>query len=298
MAKKVQRIHWKTILFVVLIVAIGVGIAWYATDDVRYSPDQYAQLLTAVTVAEDNLAVAQDDLDACLGQQGNEEADCFSEQSIVDAYAESVRLAQEAVDAYDDGSAVDSGSGDDGSTIDDDACEEAGRYDVDADGYCSVVVGGSMADCNDGDDAVHPEASEVCDDTKDNDCNSFTDCADTSACEGSASAGVGTYAGVCCAGVNKGVNTFVTDTLNCGSCGTVCTGRFNPSGWVADVCVAGKCEAPGCANPPSARCFGPGTTQDDALGRMASTVDDLLTVCGWNIGWDSDAGCISFSRSY
>lgn len=67
---------------------------------------------------------------------------------------------------------------------------------------------------------------------------------------------------------------------------------------IADVCRAGTCEAPGCATPPAASCFGPGITQEDALGRIASTVGDLMTICGWKIGWDSNAGCLLFSRSY
>lgn len=44
--------------------------------------------------------------------------------------------------------------------------------DFDADGYTADV------DCNDADDAVHPDAVEVCDDTVDNDCDTLVDTAD------------------------------------------------------------------------------------------------------------------------
>lgn len=296
MAKKsgAKGVHWKTILLVVLLVVIGGIVAWQMSDAPRLNPSTLEALQHAVSTAQSNLDVSQADLDDCLGQPGNEAADCASEQSIVDTYAALLAQAQAAFDAYvsNDGSASDFGSGAEG------ACENAGGSDGDEDGVCSVSLMGASADCNDGDADVYPGASEVCDDRVDNDCNSFADCADVSVCEGSDSVGVGIFRGVCCGGSAKSVDTFSTDVYHCGSCGNACPGRFTTSGWVADVCTAGRCEVAGCSAPPSARCFGAGTTQDDALGRMADTVGDLLTICGWSIGWDGDAGCISFSRSY
>ncbi len=66
--------------------------------------------------------------------------------------------------------------------ITDDGCDD------DGDGYCDATKGwaagatvtcalstsGALRDCNDGDAAIHPGASEVCDDI-DNDCNAITD---------------------------------------------------------------------------------------------------------------------------
>lgn len=59
----------------------------------------------------------------------------------------------------------------------------AGCLDGDGDGYGapgnSACPNGSATDCNDGDMLIHPGASEVCNDTVDNDCDFSTDCADS-----------------------------------------------------------------------------------------------------------------------
>jgi len=46
--------------------------------------------------------------------------------------------------------------------------------DDDGDGYTE-----NQGDCNDNDASIHPGTTEVCDDSKDNDCDGFTDCADS-----------------------------------------------------------------------------------------------------------------------
>ncbi len=50
--------------------------------------------------------------------------------------------------------------------------------DSDGDGYADEACGGT--DCHDGDETVHPDAVEVCDDSQDNNCNDLTDCAEGS----------------------------------------------------------------------------------------------------------------------
>ena len=55
-------------------------------------------------------------------------------------------------------------------------CDGADWTDVDGDGFDGAEAGG--ADCDDGDDAVHPGADEVCDGV-DNDCDAATDEAGT-----------------------------------------------------------------------------------------------------------------------
>lgn len=52
----------------------------------------------------------------------------------------------------------------------------AAGADGDGDGYPAARCGGT--DCNDADPNIHPDASELCADGIDNDCNSVTDCAD------------------------------------------------------------------------------------------------------------------------
>ena len=59
---------------------------------------------------------------------------------------------------------------------------EEGCEDYDEDGYEDELCGGS--DCDDNDDDVHPGATEVCNDGKDNDCDGLIDNADTSCGDG------------------------------------------------------------------------------------------------------------------
>jgi hypothetical protein len=291
---KQKGISWKAVGSALTLVIVVLMIVGYLSGTIRYSPEERAELVTQINIAQDNLNAAQTELATCLSQQVNEEADCASEQSIVDTYAATLQSAQDALLAYDESgdsasSFVDSGSGD--------SCDTLGG-DSDFDGYCVLDAQGNIVDCADGDASIFPGAGEVCADGIDNNCNQLVDCADVSSCDGQEGQAQSIYATQCCAGAALRLDSFKTDVNNCGSCGSYCQGRFTPSGWVADVCRNGKCEAPECASPPRASCFGPGLTQDDALGRLADTVGDLLTICGWSIGWDSDAGCISFSRSY
>jgi hypothetical protein len=50
-------------------------------------------------------------------------------------------------------------------------------HDNDKDGYDGTAYGGN--DCNDNDSSINPGATEICDDTKDNDCDGSTDCSDS-----------------------------------------------------------------------------------------------------------------------
>ncbi len=52
--------------------------------------------------------------------------------------------------------------------------------DHDGDGYSGPQCGGS--DCNDNDSSVHPGATEICNDGKDNNCDGLTDCQDWAHC--------------------------------------------------------------------------------------------------------------------
>ena len=63
----------------------------------------------------------------------------------------------------------------------DNACkgDTACCNDIDGDGYFAEADCGTEVDCNDKNSEIHPGATEICDDQKDNDCNSKTDCADT-----------------------------------------------------------------------------------------------------------------------
>jgi hypothetical protein len=62
----------------------------------------------------------------------------------------------------------------DGLDNDDDGLIDEG-FDEDGDGFNSCSDGISVADCNDADDAIHPEAVEVADDLVDNDCDGLVD---------------------------------------------------------------------------------------------------------------------------
>jgi len=54
--------------------------------------------------------------------------------------------------------------------------------DVDADGDGYEGIFGTGEDCDDNNPEIHPDASEVCDDSLDNDCDTLTDCADVDDC--------------------------------------------------------------------------------------------------------------------
>jgi hypothetical protein len=59
--------------------------------------------------------------------------------------------------------------------------------DADIDGfYFEGIVCGSEADCNDNDYNINPLASEICDDSEDNNCDGFVDCQDSSCVNDSA----------------------------------------------------------------------------------------------------------------
>ncbi len=63
----------------------------------------------------------------------------------------------------------------------------AGCIDNDGDGYGdpgnAACPNGNLTDCDDGDMDIHPGATELCEDSIDNDCDTFTDC-DDSNCDG------------------------------------------------------------------------------------------------------------------
>ncbi|MCP4109700.1 MAG: hypothetical protein GY749_29975 [Desulfobacteraceae bacterium] len=51
--------------------------------------------------------------------------------------------------------------------------------DADSDGYYTEIVCGTYKDCNDNNSAINPGVTELCNDNKDNDCDTKTDCDDT-----------------------------------------------------------------------------------------------------------------------
>ncbi|MDH3972769.1 MAG: MopE-related protein [Deltaproteobacteria bacterium] len=65
----------------------------------------------------------------------------------------------------------------------DDPCPvNCADYDLDGDGFYGFNPYSSLCfpgDCDDSDPFINPQASEVCDDTKDNNCNGLIDCQDT-----------------------------------------------------------------------------------------------------------------------
>ncbi len=82
----------------------------------------------------------------------------------------------------------------------------AGCMDADSDGYGSPgdpsCPGGPQTDCNDANPNINPGEAEVCNDTLDNDCDTFADC-DDAACEPELNcvpaitgAGIGSMAGL------------------------------------------------------------------------------------------------------
>jgi hypothetical protein len=57
----------------------------------------------------------------------------------------------------------------------DSACLVSTCVDADKDGYYAQVDCGPLVDCNDNDPAMNPGGTEICNDSKDNDCNGLID---------------------------------------------------------------------------------------------------------------------------
>ncbi len=110
------------------------------------------------------------------------------------------------------------------------------QFDQDGDGFRAVAHNGS--DCLDTDAAVHPEATEICDDQLDNDCRNGADCA----------------------------NPFCENQL-CDD-GDACTAR--------ERCSQGSCgqaQPVVCNDPPSAECFSAAGTCSSDSGKCVYEVN-------------------------
>jgi len=97
-----KKFSWKTLLFVLLIVALGISIALYATDVVRYSPEyldvDYASD-TGSGSANDDACKAAEDVDEdgfCNVPFGETPADCNDEEALINPDA--IEMCQDGID--------------------------------------------------------------------------------------------------------------------------------------------------------------------------------------------------------
>ncbi|MDP2275376.1 MAG: putative metal-binding motif-containing protein [Archangium sp.] len=140
-----------------------------------------------------------------------------------------------------------------------DAGVDAG-IDNDGDGFPQGV------DCDDGNPAINPNATELCNNGIDDDCDSAADCQDTAACNTQpCGAGSTCVSGVCMGATefpcNDGIDNNNNGLIDCADpgCtpGTICS-DFNAC-TTGDRCVSdGGCEKVAdfnCTNPPNNQCY-------------------------------------------
>lgn len=99
-----KGVHWKTILFVALIVAIGIGVALYATDDVRYSPDEVPEGEVVTLDESEFMSITGEDYDDALTAAFDDEYTSNESEDDSEAWADYY------ASCGDDGSATNSGS--------------------------------------------------------------------------------------------------------------------------------------------------------------------------------------------
>ena len=176
--------------------------------------------------------------------------------------------------------------------------------DADGDGYLAEL------DCDDGNPAIHPTATETCSNGLDDDCDLAADCAD-SACEAQACGLNGHCAGGRCVAPTE--SGLCGDALDNDGDGRVdCQDSDCPQGALcsdgnactqADACASGSCAgvAVECTHPPAGQCLGStGRCLPDAGGTcsypvMTGSCDDGLA-CTTNDTCAADGTCSGTPR--
>ncbi|MBN2020002.1 MAG: putative metal-binding motif-containing protein [Sedimentisphaerales bacterium] len=127
------------------------------------------------------------------------------------------------------------------------------NVDMDDDGYIDQNCGGN--DCNDNDPNINPGATELCTNGKDDNCDGFTDCADSQcACADADGDGYGTttspccpYAGIDCNDNDPNINPGATEVCN--------NGKDDDCDLLVD-CNDSDCSGDPCCPPNWPECWG------------------------------------------